>query len=185
MKKILTLFILFSAAYSLQPAHAQSGMSYEEWRASAGKPKKPAAKPAKSAKAATAPKAGTTAAAAPKATMAAPAGTFAGTLPCADCKGINTELVLNEGTSGSGRSFTMKQTYLGKPADKNVVVSSGKWFLAKGNNQDPGAIMLQLIPTEGDTGMMYFVQVSDAEIKLLDRQQGEIKSKHNYSLRKQ
>ena len=185
MKKILTLFLLFSAAFSLQQVHAQSGMSYEEWRASAGKPKKTAAKPAKSARAATAPKAGTAAAEAPKTTMAAPAGTFAGTIPCADCKGISTELVLNEGVNGSGRSFTLKQTYMGKPADKNVAVSTGKWFLAKGNNQDPDAIMLQLIPTEGDTGMLYFVQVSDSEIKLLDRQQGEIKSKHNYSLRKQ
>lgn len=185
MKKILTLLILFSAAFSLQQAQAQSGMSYEEWRASAGKAKKAATKPAKSAKAKTTAEANSAKAVAPKAAMTAPAGTFTGTIPCADCKGISTELVLNEGTNGSSRSFTMKQTYIGKPADKNLVVSSGKWFLAKGNNQDPDAIMLQLIPTEGDTGMMYFVQVSDTEIKLFDKQQDEIKSKHNYSLKKQ
>jgi len=37
-------------------------------------------------------------------------GTYSGTLPCADCEGIQTELVLNE-----DMTFVRKQTYLGKP----------------------------------------------------------------------
>lgn len=183
MKTILTLFVLFSVTLSLRQAQAQSGMSYEEWRASAGKAKKTVTKPAKSTEA-KAPVKATVEAAAPKAAMAAPTGTFLGTIPCADCQGISTELVLNGEANGSSRSFAMKQAYLGKPADKNVVLSSGKWFLAKGNNQDPDAIMLQLIPTEGDTDMLYFEQVSDTEIKLLDKKHDEIKSNHNYSLKK-
>lgn len=173
MKTILSLFVLLSMTFGLQQAQAQSGKSYEEWRAAA-KAKKTAAKTAKASKKSNA----------PKAAMAAPAGTFMGTFPCADCQGINTELMLNGGANGASRSFTMKQTYLGKPAGKNVVTSSGKWFLAKGNKQDPNAVVLQLIPTEGDVELLYFLQVSDSEIKLLDRTQAEIQSKHNYSLKK-
>lgn len=184
MKTILTLFILFTVTFGLQQAQAQSGMSYDEWRASAGGGKKAAKKPAKAAKAKSTAKESKAEAAAPKTAMAAPAGTFSGTIPCADCKGIETELVLNGDANGSGRTFTMKQTYLGKPADKNVVVSSGKWFLAKGNNQDPDAMMLQLIPTEGSNDMLYFVQVSDTEIKLLDKKQKAIQRNHSYSLKK-
>ncbi|GAA4425655.1 hypothetical protein GCM10023188_06810 [Pontibacter saemangeumensis] len=184
MKTILTLCILFSMTFGLQQVQAQSAMSYDEWRASAGGGKKAAKKPAKATKAKSSTKEGKAEAAAPKTAMAAPAGTFRGTIPCTDCKGIDTELVLNGDANGSSRTFTMRQTYLGKPADKNVVVSSGKWFLAKGNNQDPDAMTLQLIPTEGINDMLYFVQVSDTEIKLLDKKQTAIQRNHNYSLKK-
>lgn len=37
------------------------------------------------------------------------AGIYAGTLPCADCEGIQTELALND-----DNTFVIKQTYLGK-----------------------------------------------------------------------
>jgi len=116
--------------------------------------------------------------------MAAPSGLYMGTTPCADCQGINTELVLNGGANGTARSFTLKQTYLGKPAGKNVVTSSGKWFLAKGNKQDPNAVVLQLIPAKKNSELMYFQQVSDAEIKLLNNKQEAIQSQHNYTLKK-
>lgn len=176
MKTILALLVLFSMTFGQQQAQAQS--SYEAWRAAA-KERKATAKTAKAGKA----KAGAKAAD-PKAAMAAPAGTFVGTIPCADCQGINTELTLKSGDRSTSGSFTMKQTYLGKPASKNVVTNSGRWFLAKGNKQNPDAAVLQLIPTEDNMELLYFLQVSDSEIKLLDRQQQVIKGKHNYSLKK-
>lgn len=178
MKTILSLFVLFSMAFGLQQAQAQSGRSYEEWRAAA-KAKKTTAKNSKPANTKASKNSN-----APKAAMAAPAGKFMGTFPCADCQGINTELMLNGGANGASRSFTMKQTYLGKPAGNNIVTTSGKWFLAKGNKQDPNAVVLQLIPTEGEVELLYFLQVSDSEIKLLDRKQAEIQSQHNYSLKR-
>ena len=62
--------------------------------------------------------------------------------------------------------------------------SSGKWFLAKGNKQNPDAVVLQLIPTAGDIDPMYFLQVSDTEVKLLTKTQDEIGSSKNHSLKK-
>ena len=169
MKTILALLVLFSVTFGQQQAQAQS--SYEAWRASA-KDKKATAKSAKAKTASL------------KAAMAAPAGTFVGTIPCADCQGISTELVLKSGARNTSGSFTMKQTYLGKPAGENVITNSGKWFLAKGNKQNPDAAVLQLIPTEDNVELLYFLQVSESEIKLLDREQQEIKSRLNYSLKK-
>ncbi|MHC2991569.1 hypothetical protein OB13_08230 [Pontibacter sp. HJ8] len=185
MKTILSLLVLFSITLGLQQVQAQEGRSYEEWLQSSASGKKTvAAKPARSTKPAARP-AAEEKATAPAAALAAPMGTFKGNLPCADCQGITTELSLNGGSNGTSRTFTLKQTYQGKPADKGVVTSSGKWFLAKGNKQDPDAVILQLIPTAGNIDPMYFLQVSESEVKLLDRQQAEIASRNNYSLKKQ
>lgn len=169
-------------ALSLQQVQAQSGKSYQEWlEENTGRKTAARSAPASKAKAsAPAEKEKET-----PAPSAAPVGTFMGTLACADCQGIKTELTLSGDPSGGNRSFTMKQTYVGRPADKSVVNSNGKWFLAKGNKQDPDAVVLQLIPTAGNIEPMYFLQVSDKEVKLLDRQQNEIKSTHNYTLRRQ
>ncbi|WP_460922785.1 copper resistance protein NlpE [Pontibacter brevis] len=191
MKTIFALLVLFSVALSQQQVKAQTVTSYEEWRSSLKKGSKTATKPAaKTTKAKAPAKAAEksvnkaeTKAAAPA--MAAPAGVFTGTLPCNDCQGINTELELNSDASGSGRSFTLKQTFLGKPADKSVVTSSGKWFLAKGNKQNPDAVVLQLIPISGKIDPMYFLQVSETEVKLLDRQQTELKGQQNDVLKRQ
>lgn len=198
MKTIFALLVLFSVALSQQQAQAQEAQSYEEWRKSLAKGNKKAAKATKAkvpAKAATSktPTAKATAAKAENKTevkaaapaMAAPAGFFTGTLPCTDCQGIISELELTGNVNGSNRSFSLKQTYLGKPADKSVVLSSGKWFLAKGNKQDPDAVVLQLIPTSGKIDPMYFLQVSETEVKLLNRQQAEIKGQQNYILKRQ
>lgn len=195
MKTIIALFALFSLTLGLQQVQAQSGKSYEEWlKESRGGAKKTTAKaPAKgkatavkgkasTAKAGSANAAEETPEAAP--VLAPPSGTFSGTLACKDCRGIKTELILSPNAKGSNGSFSMKQIYEGRPADKSVVNSSGKWFIAKGNKQNPDAVVLQLIPTAGDIDPMYFLQVSDTEVKLLNRTQDEIESSQNYSLRK-
>ena len=46
------------------------------------------------------------------------AGIYAGTLPCADCEGIQTEVALNDDDT-----FVVKQTYLGK---KETIEDKGK-----------------------------------------------------------
>lgn len=185
MKTIFAFLVLFSSTLCISEVQAQSGRSYEEWLREAANGQKSVAKRTTSGKAKTTEARTEDTPPAADPVMAAPAGTFTGTLPCADCQGISTELSLNGGANGSSRTYTMKQTYLGKPADKSVVTSSGKWFLAKGNRQDPDAVVLQLIPTAGNIDPMYFLQVNDKEVKLLDRQQAEIKSRHNHSLKKQ
>ncbi|GGG14025.1 copper resistance protein NlpE N-terminal domain-containing protein [Pontibacter amylolyticus] len=185
MKAIIALFVLFSLTLGLQQVKAQSGRSYQEWLEEnrAGGKKTAAKAPAKSKAKPTKAEATAAAEPAPEAAtvLAPPNGTFRGTLACKDCQGIQTELTLNGDSKGS---FTMKQVYMGKPADKSVVNSSGKWFLAKGNKQNPDAVVLQLIPTAGDIDPMYFLQVSDTEVKLLTKTQDEIGSSKNHSLKK-
>ncbi|WP_266206097.1 copper resistance protein NlpE N-terminal domain-containing protein [Pontibacter kalidii] len=185
MRTITAFFILFALTFGLQQAaQAQSGKSYEEWlkeSRSSSKKATPKKTPAKSKSKATAAKANTkdTAPA-----MAPPSGTFRGILACPDCKGVRTELILTGDPKDANRSFTMRQMYVGKPDDKSVVTGSGKWILAKGNKQNPDAVILQLIPTTGDLDLMYFLQVSETEVRLLNNRQEEIGNSENYSLRK-
>ncbi|MFD2247252.1 copper resistance protein NlpE [Pontibacter ruber] len=180
MKTLSSLFLMAALFVSVS-ASAQS--SYEAWRKSAGKKAKTTETTAKatttSTKAAKSVKTS-----AKEAAIAAPAGFFSGTVPCADCEGIKMELNLNGSPKGQGRTFTLKQTYLGKPAGKNNTTSNGTWFLAKGNHDDPNVLILQLIP-KGNYEPIYFQQLSGSELKMLDRKQNAIKSKHNYNLKKQ
>lgn len=189
MRTITALFVLFTLTLGLQQVQAQSGKSYEEWlKESRGGTKKTAAKTAPAKGKASSTKAGAAKAEeeapAEAPVLAPPSGKFMGTIACKDCRGIETELVLNPGAKGSSGSFSMKQTYVGRPADKSVVNSSGKWFIARGNKQNPDAVVLQLIPTAGNIDPMYFMQVSDNEVKLLNRTQDEIEGSQNYSLKK-
>ncbi|MCX2740264.1 copper resistance protein NlpE N-terminal domain-containing protein [Pontibacter anaerobius] len=182
MKTIITFFVLFTLTLGLQQAQAQSGKSYKEWLEESRKVSNKATSKKATAKGkATAAKAEDKA---PAPVMAPPSGTFRGIMACADCKGIRTELILTGGPKDLNRTFTMKQMYVGKPDDKSVVSGSGKWILAKGNKQDPDAVILQLIPMEGDLNLMYFQQVSETEVKLLNNRQEEISDSKNYSLRK-
>lgn len=62
-------------------------------------------------------------------------GTYQGTLPCADCEGIQTEIILK-----GDKSFTMTTQYLGKANDRNVSTGSFEWDESGGNislNADP------------------------------------------------
>ena len=111
-------------------------------------------------------------------------GIYQGTLPCADCQGIAMELTLKENGKSKSKTFVLKQKYLGKPATQSMYTVTGKWFLATGNKQNPKARILQLIP-DGKEDLLYFELLKDGSIKMLDRRQNQIKSKHNYTLKKQ
>ena len=115
---------------------------------------------------------------------AAYTGTYLGTIPCTDCQGITMELKLQENGRSKSKTFVLKQQYLGKPAKQNTHVVTGKWFMATGNKQNPKAKVLQLIP-DGKEDLIYFELLKDGSIKLLDNRQNQIKSKQNYTLKKQ
>jgi len=185
MRTIAAFFVLFALTFGLQQAQAQSGKSYQELLKESRAKSKEAATAKKSTARGKAAAAKTSKGSpAPAPAMAPPSGTFRGTIGCSDCQGIRTELVLTGSPKDGNRTFTMKQIYVGGPADKSVVTGSGKWILAKGNKQDPDAVILQLIPTDGDLDLMFFRQVSDKELKLLNRQQGEMGDSQNYSITK-
>lgn len=100
------------------------------------------------------------------------AGTYAGTLPCADCNGIKTSLSLN-----ADGSYSMQQTYLGK-GDEKAKENKGQWT----PSEDGSRIELDFNkPNERVT----FRQGEGNTIKMLGRDGQEIDSKLNYSLTKQ
>ena len=111
-------------------------------------------------------------------------GTYKGTLPCADCQGIEIELLLQEGGKSKSKTFILKQKYLGKPANQSTFTVTGKWFMAIGNKQNPNAKILQLIP-DGKEDLLYFEYLKDGSIKLLGKNQQPINTKLNYILKKQ
>ena len=70
------------------------------------------------------------------------AGTYQGVLPCADCEGIDTELVLND-----NGTFKRTMTYLGKEGEPQVDEGSFTW------TADGGTVEV----TIGDETTRYFV----------------------------
>lgn len=97
-------------------------------------------------------------------------GVYRGTLPCADCEGIATEIILKEGDT-----FMMRQRYLGK--SDSVVVNSGSvtWHPSE------HAITL----TAGDDEEMDFA-IETGALSLLDEDGKKIKGSlaESYVLRR-
>lgn len=121
---------------------------------------------------------------------AAPAGQklvgfFVGTVPCADCPGIRTELSLFAPAPGSAgtSSFWLKETYLGKPPKDATYESGGSWTTEPGKD-DPKATVYRLSEARSRTDR-YLLKVSDSELKMLDRGGRAIDSKLDYTLRRQ
>lgn len=106
-------------------------------------------------------------------------GTFKGTLPCADCSGLVTELTLvrSEPYSGDG-TYILKQTYVDKGPP---IESKGDWTTLRGTQDNPDATVYQLDPGKPSTSQ-YFLVVSPNEIKMLDKNRNTINSSFNYVL---
>jgi uncharacterized lipoprotein NlpE involved in copper resistance len=100
------------------------------------------------------------------------AGTYAGTLPCADCEGIRTELVL-----GSDGRYTLRRTYLGKSGTAPVA-DQGTW---KALDAERGVV---LDPNDAERRTEYRFS-DDTTLQMLGRDGKAIESNFNYSLRKQ
>ena len=98
------------------------------------------------------------------------AGAFAGTVPCADCPGIDTRLAINaDGT------FTLDESYQDRDT-RNA--TTGTWTL------DADGKRLQLDPDGQDAENRWFEIVSGDEVRMLDTEGNPLTSEHNYSLRR-
>jgi uncharacterized lipoprotein NlpE involved in copper resistance len=106
-------------------------------------------------------------------------------VPCADCSGILTELSLyaRSRSQFDDATYKLTQTYLGTRDGDRAVKSAGRWTVLRGNNADPNATIYQL-NFDRPQEILNFLRVSDQELELLDRQQGEIKSQANLILRR-
>lgn len=99
------------------------------------------------------------------------AGTYGGTLPCADCPGIDSTIAFTpEGT------YTLSETY--QDADKSSFLSKGTWSL----RGDGKAVLLD--PEDKDEYDRSFAIVSPTELRALDRQGKPIESTLDYSLKR-
>lgn len=97
------------------------------------------------------------------------AGTYEGTLPCADCGGIRTNLTLD-----AGGTYTLQREYLGKPGGKPAK-DEGRW------QADSAGVTL--LGKTADDQTQYRV-VDARTLRMLGRDGREIESKLNYSLTK-
>jgi uncharacterized lipoprotein NlpE involved in copper resistance len=111
-------------------------------------------------------------------------GRYAGTLPCADCSGIQTELVLyRRGPHGDPVRYELRETYLGTRDGDRGFTSRGEWRILRGSASDPDATVYQLV-TDRPGEFSNWLWVSERELRKLDASQGDIRSTLNYTLRR-
>lgn len=95
-------------------------------------------------------------------------GTYAGTLPCADCGGIETELTLNP-----DYTYRLSRIYKGK-GDGKPVIENGKWTVSED---------LAFIELNYDGGeKTCFALIDGRTVEKLDNQAMPVKSGANYRL---
>lgn len=82
------------------------------------------------------------------ATQAQPA-TYTGTLPCADCAGIVTELTLVPAADSAPARYRLREVYLTRRPGEHEFNSAGRWRAARGL---PGNPQAQVIVLDGDAG---------------------------------
>ncbi|WP_187471007.1 copper resistance protein NlpE [Luteimonas viscosa] len=98
------------------------------------------------------------------------AGTFSGILPCEDCPGVDTRLVID----ADGR-FQLAET---RHEGDTTQEMSGTWTI------DDAGVRLLLDPDTKDAGDRHFEVVSKDEIRMLDAAGNPAQSAHNLSLRR-
>lgn len=105
-------------------------------------------------------------------------GVYTGTVPCADCAGIEMELRLLTNPASGHQRYILKQTYLSTREGNQVFWESGPWEMGFGAE---GSRLLRLSRNEADNHKSFTVE-SERVIKLLDQSEQPIQSRHNYSL---
>lgn len=99
------------------------------------------------------------------------AGSYAGTLPCADCEGIKVELELDH-----DKTYELKETYLGK-ADHSIETKGTFQFDAKNSTQ--------IILDEKAQSRRFFIGEGFAEARALDGSEIDGNLKQHYKLTKE
>jgi uncharacterized lipoprotein NlpE involved in copper resistance len=110
-------------------------------------------------------------------------GRYAGTLPCADCRGIRTTVSLYaaDRLQTGGGSFALSEEFLGTRDGDRRFDTRGRWIILRGTPADVDATVYQLTVNEAKR-VLYFLRVGDEVLRLLDNQQREIRSPGNYVL---
>ncbi len=108
---------------------------------------------------------------------------FAGTLPCADCPGIRTELTLHLESPSAG-NYELRETYLDSPSAgrEQTFTSAGRWSVPAAAHADQPVTIYQLDGGGNAERARSFLRLNDQEIVLLDRAGNRIESELNYVL---
>ncbi|HVI46287.1 MAG TPA: copper resistance protein NlpE N-terminal domain-containing protein [Chitinophaga sp.] len=107
--------------------------------------------------------------------------TYSGTLPCADCGGILTELTIHEMPGSNEAEFKLKETYQGTKSGRDEVFrSDGIYRIVQGSGPQP---CILLNPDKDKNLQRSFQQTGLHELKMLDNSQQPIESALNYTLK--
>lgn len=98
-------------------------------------------------------------------------GVYKGTMPCADCNGLETVLRLYaKGKFDTTYAFYVRtQTYRGAPHGDVTISDRGEWTVLRGDATDPDATVYQLNPDDEQHSEALLVQDKGAELEQLDR----------------
>jgi hypothetical protein len=105
---------------------------------------------------------------------------YTGLTPCADCSGIKTMLMLTRSSQGAPINFTMRETYVGRPAAGNRV-TAGTWAIVHGDATDKNATVYQLHPA-GSTAVTSYLKV-DNELRMLGGDLAELPASVPHTLK--
>jgi copper homeostasis protein (lipoprotein) len=110
---------------------------------------------------------------------------YEGTLPCADCSGIQATLTLNGAAASPATegTFTLAETYQRNvPGEENrTIVTTGHWTVRHGRDGDSTAVIYELIPDPPGRSR-YFQRTNESDLRLLDAEMAPIASALDYTL---
>lgn len=104
-------------------------------------------------------------------------GTFTGTLPCADCAGIEHELSLYEHPETGERRYTLQRTWLSTRRGNQTRYDAGPW-----QEQQYGGMRVFDLSYPHEQERLRFQVQSQRVIRLLDQDGQPIESDLNYAL---
>ena len=108
---------------------------------------------------------------APAAGTAVLVGVYRGTMPCADCSGLDTELRLyaKTKTDTTFAVYVRRETYRGAPQGDVTLADRGEWTVLRGDRTDENATVYQLEPENEGRSTAFLVRRDGAELEQLDR----------------
>jgi predicted secreted protein len=123
---------------------------------------------------------------APAPTAAVLVGRYLGTLPCADCSGLDTELRLYAKSKFDMTEAFYVETNTYRAARNGDLSYSnrGLWTVLKGSAVDPNATVYQLNPDTPSQAQSYLLKQNGAVLESLDRELKPIDTKMNLTLRR-
>ncbi|HSJ67371.1 MAG TPA: copper resistance protein NlpE N-terminal domain-containing protein, partial [Anditalea sp.] len=75
---------------------------------------------------------------------------YEGTIPCADCQGIQMRLKLENKSGADDKAYELTETYLGTKDGDRSFQSRGVYQITYGYGNDPAAILITLVDKNND-----------------------------------